>query len=95
MIAIFIILGILLTLTALVFLPMRFGIHYHKGADFEKLYIMFENGCFGTPCFSCRQVILEFFNKDDKIISINKNGDEKVYTVEDLCPYSFGREDLK
>ena len=39
MIAIFIILGILLTLTALVFLPMRFGIHYHKGADFEKLYI--------------------------------------------------------
>ena len=40
-------------------------------------------------------MILEFFNKDDKIISINKNGDEKVYTVEDLCPYSFGREDLK
>ncbi len=39
MTAIFIILGILLTLTAFVFFPMKFGIHYHKGAEFEKLYI--------------------------------------------------------
>lgn len=67
---------------------------YKKG-DFEKLYIMFENGSFGTPCFSCRQVILEFFNKNDKVISVDKNGNEKIYTVEELCPYPFGVEDLK
>ena len=67
---------------------------YKKG-DFDRLYIMFENGSFGTPCFACRQVILEFFDKDSKVISINKNGEEKVYTVSELCPYSFSSEDLK
>lgn len=67
---------------------------YRKG-DFDKLYIMFENGEFGAPCFSCRQVMLEFMEMDAKIISVNKFGEEKVYTLEELCPYSFGPEDLK
>lgn len=67
---------------------------YKKG-DFDKLYIMFENGKFGVPCFACRQVIIEFFNEDDQIISIDKNGFEKVYTVKQLCPYPFSSEDLK
>lgn len=67
---------------------------YKKG-DFDRLYIMFGNGNFGTPCFACRQVILEFFDKDSKVISINGNGEEKVYTVSDLCPYTFDSEDLK
>lgn len=67
---------------------------YTKG-DFDKLYIMFENGKSGTPCFACRQVILEFFDKNSKIISINKNGLEKIYTVDELCPYTFDSEDLK
>ena len=66
---------------------------YKKG-DFDKLYIMFGNGEFGTPCFACRQVILEFFDLNSNIISVNKNGEEKVYTVEELCPYSFSSEDL-
>ena len=67
---------------------------YRKG-DFDRLYIMFENGEFGVPCFSCRQVMLEFLEMDAKIISVNGNGEEKVYTLEELCPYSFGPEDLK
>lgn len=67
---------------------------YKKG-DFDRLYIMFENGNFGTPCFACRQVILEFFDRDSKIISIAKEGLEKVYTVNELCPYTFDSEDLK
>lgn len=66
---------------------------YKKG-DFDRLYIMFGNGQFGTPCFACRQVILEFFDKDAKIISVNKDGVEKVYTVNELCPYTFSAEDL-
>src|SRR5574344_1374204 len=49
---------------------------YKKG-DFDKLYVLLENGNFGTPCFACRQVILEFFDKESKIISINKDGLEK------------------
>lgn len=69
--------------------------HGYKKGDFDKLYIMFENGNFGTPCFACRQVILEFFENDCEIISVNKNGKEKIYTLEQLCPYPFGAEDLK
>ncbi len=69
--------------------------HGYKKGDFKKIYIMLSSGEFGTPCFACRQVILEFFNKDDKVISVNKNGEEKEYTVSELCPYPFDSEDLK
>ena len=64
---------------------------YKKG-DFDSIYIMLSNGEFGTPCFACRQVLLEFMDKDSKIISVDKDGNEKVYTLEELCPYPF---DLK
>ena len=67
---------------------------YKKG-DIKKLYLMLSSGEFGTPCFACRQVLLEFMNKDDLVISINKEGQEKVYKIEELCPYPFSREDLK
>ena len=67
---------------------------YKKG-DFSKLYVYLENGKHGTPCFACRQVILEFFDKNDQIISIDSNGNELVYTVNELCPYPFDSEDLK
>ena len=66
---------------------------YKKG-DFAELYVLLENGNFGTPCFACRQVILEFFDKNSSIISINMNGEEKKYTVDELCPYPFDSEDL-
>lgn len=67
---------------------------YKKG-DFDKLYVLLENGNFGTPCFACRQVILEFFDKTSEIISISIGGEEKKYTVSELCPYPFDSEDLK
>lgn len=67
----------------------------NKRGDFEKIYIMFENGEFGVPCFACRQVILEFFEKDKKVISITTEGEEKEYTVDELCPHAFSMDDLK
>ena len=67
---------------------------YKKG-DFSKLYIYLENGKHGAPCFACRQVILEFFNKDDQIISVDKDGNTEIYTVDELCPHPFNEEDLK
>ena len=69
--------------------------HGYKKGDFDRLYIGFENGKEGAPCFACRQVILEFFDLDSKIISVKGNGEEVTYTVKDLCPYSFDSEDLK
>ena len=67
---------------------------YKKG-DIKKMYLMLSSGEFGTPCFACRQVLLEFMNKEDVVISVNKDGEEKTYKVEELCPYPFDDKDLK
>ena len=67
--------------------------HGYKKGDFDKLYIMLSKGI-GTPCFACRQVILEFMENKDQVIAISKNGEEKAYTVGELCPYPFGEENL-
>lgn len=66
--------------------------HGYKKGDFDRIYIMLSSGEFGTPCFACRQVLTEFFNKEDKVISVDKNGNKKVYTIEELCPYPFDLE---
>ena len=46
------------------------------------------------PCFICRQVISEFFNKDIKIYCYDTHGRVEVYTVEEVCPFPFGSDDL-
>ena len=66
---------------------------YKKG-DFRQIYIMLENKKIGYPCFACRQVLLEFFDKDTLITSVGENGEES-HTIEELCPYPFDSEDLK
>ena len=55
---------------------------------------MLENKKIGYPCFSCRQVLLEFFDKDTLITCIGEN-EEETHTLTDLCPYPFDQEDLK
>ena len=67
---------------------------YKKG-DFDKIYVMLSSGTFGTPCFACRQVIQEFMDLDCKVISMDKMGNEKEFTVRELCPYPFTNDDLK
>ena len=66
---------------------------YKKG-DFKKLYVMVSGDKLSTPCFVCRQVITEFFDKFSEIILLGKNGEEQTYKVSDLCPYPFDSEDL-
>jgi len=66
---------------------------YKKG-DFKELYVMCDNDKIGMPCFACRQVILEFFDKSSKVVCINPKGEEIRLTVNDLCPYPFDSEDL-
>ena len=39
---------------------------YKKG-DFEALYVMCDNEKIGMPCFQCRQVFAELFDKDAHI----------------------------
>ena len=66
---------------------------YRKG-DFTKIYIMVSGDKLSMPCFICRQVIVEFFDKDSEIVLISKNGEEERHTVSELCPYPFDETDL-
>ena len=66
---------------------------YKKG-DFKKLYVMVSGEKLSTPCFICRQVITEFFDKDCDVVLMGKNGESSTYQVKDMCPYPFDSEDL-
>ncbi len=67
---------------------------YTKG-DFKELYVMVSSGKVGMPCFLCRQVISELFDKEAVVHCCSTKGEITNYTVEEICPYPFGEEDLK
>lgn len=68
---------------------------YKKG-DFKELHIMcLDSKKISTPCFQCRQVISELFDKDASIICYNNIGETKAFKENELCPYPFDEEDLK
>lgn len=67
----------------------------YKPYDFEKLYVMCDCDDIGTPCFICRQVISEMFEKDKEIICINPKNEMKKFRVDELCPYPFDDDTLK
>lgn len=66
---------------------------YKKG-DFKNIYIMVSGEKLSMPCFICRQVITEFFDKDSGVILVGKNGEKEEYRVSDICPYPFDQSDL-
>ena len=67
---------------------------YHKGA-FLDLCVMVFSGAIGMPCFLCRQVLYEFFDNNSIVHCCATDGRVEDYTVNELCPYPFGEEDLK
>ena len=56
---------------------------------------MVSSGEIGTPCFVCRQMLVEFFDKDAIVRCYSTKGDFVEYTVSELCPHPFDEEDLK
>lgn len=66
-----------------------------KETSFKELHILNDKGKIGMPCFMCRQVFLEFFDENTKIYVYNTKGDYETYTVKELCPHPFSKEDLK
>jgi len=66
---------------------------YKKG-DFKRIYLMVSGNKLSMPCFMCRQVMTELFDKDSEIILMNKNNEIKKYTVSEICPYPFDESDL-
>ncbi len=69
--------------------------HGYKKGDFKELNIMVSSGKIGMPCFICRQVISELFDKDAIVRCFATSGEYKEYKVEEICPYPFGSDDLK
>ena len=67
---------------------------YKKG-DFKEINIMTSSNGIGMPCFQCRQVMSELFDKNVIVRCYSKTGDYEEHTVEELCPYPFGEDDLK
>lgn len=66
---------------------------YKKG-DFKKLYVMTDSPQIGNCCFLCRQVIVEFMDRECEVINYNNKGEYQIKKVSELCPYIFGSEDL-
>jgi len=66
---------------------------YKKG-DFKNIYVMVSGDKLSTPCFMCRQVIVEFFEKESEVVLMGKEGTEKRYKLSEMCPYPFDEADL-
>ena len=56
---------------------------------------MCNNKKIGMPCFQCRQVFTELFEKDMLVTCMNPDGESIILSVQELCPYPFDSEDLK
>lgn len=67
----------------------------YRNGDFKELHVMVGSGKIGMPCFICRQVISEMFEKNCAVYCYDTNGNVDKYTVEQICPYPFNSEDLR
>lgn len=58
--------------------------------DFVRIVVAGCSDDFCYPCGICRQVMKEFA-PELEVICLNKDGDEKRLTLNDLLPYGFDR----
>lgn len=64
-----------------------------KSEDIKEIHVMSKNGV--TPCFICRQALVDFCPMDTKIIIYNLEGIVKEMKLSDLCVNVFGKGDLE
>lgn len=60
--------------------------------NIKEIHVMSKNNV--TPCFICRQALVDYCNLDINVYCYDTNGNEKVYILRDLCPSTFSSEDL-
>ena len=67
---------------------------YKKG-DIKEIHVMSktEDDCF--PCFICRHALSDFCDKDVKVISHTFHDRTVSHTIQELCPYPFGDDNMK
>ena len=66
---------------------------YNK-EDFNEMHVMGSSDEITVPCFLCRQLLVEFFPPEAKIICYNKDGELKEYKRSDLTPHAFEYEEV-
>ncbi len=64
-----------------------------KQEDIKEIHVMSKKGV--TPCFICRQALVDFCNMDVKVIIYNLDGILKEMKISDLCVNAFSKGDLK
>ncbi len=66
----------------------------YRSDDIEAIAIVSDGKRIAGPCGICRQVLSELLNPTTPIILAIKD-EIKVMNMQELLPYSFGKEDLK
>ena len=61
--------------------------------DIKEIHVASKNGV--TPCFICRQALVDYCNMDTKVYIYSMNNDTKELLVSDLCTHVFGKGDLE
>ncbi len=61
--------------------------------DFKRIHLMDGKNKKITPCFICRQTLIDYCNPDLEVITYYGNN-TSIKTVAELTPYAFGEEDL-
>jgi len=62
--------------------------------QFKRIVIAGKSHGFCVPCGVCRQVMREFA-PDLEVICLNGAGEEKLFTLPELLPHSFGPDHLR
>jgi cytidine deaminase len=66
----------------------------HGEREFKTLYLMTSSDEICYPCNLCKQVFLEFFDKDVIFNVMTKSGKMEVLTFDKLMNTTFTKEDL-
>jgi len=62
--------------------------------DFQSIVVVGDKEEYLTPCGVCRQVMMEFCDKDFQIIAAKNENDYRIFTLEELYPESFSVNNL-
>ena len=64
-----------------------------KKEDIKEIHVASKNAV--TPCFICRQALVDFCSLDTKVLMYGLSGEEKELLVSDLCTHTFSKGDIK
>ena len=67
---------------------------YEGERMFDALAIVSDGSRFAVPCGVCRQMLVEFCDEDMPIICANKEGQYKMFSLGELLPSAFTRDNL-